>query len=50
MDQRFVDGRTDVLTYMSEPLTEAAAGERRAGGEPVCLDQRQRQRLGGEAD
>ena len=29
-DQRFVDGRPDVLTYVSEPLTDAAALERRS--------------------
>jgi putative CocE/NonD family hydrolase len=31
MDQRFVDGRTDVLTYSSAPLTEAV----HIGGAPV---------------
>jgi hypothetical protein len=30
-DQRFVDGRTDVLTYVSEPLTKAM----KLSGEPV---------------
>ena len=49
-DQRFVDGRTDVLSYTSAPLTKAVhimgAAERR----PVRRHQRHRQRLGGEAD
>ena len=35
-DQRFVDGRPDVLTYVTEPLTDAAATQRRAGGASVA--------------
>ena len=49
-DQRSVADRPDVLTYATPPLTEAAAHQRCAGGEPVRVHQRHRQRLGGQAD
>ena len=39
-DQRFVDGRPDVLTYVSRAADRAAAHRRRAAGQPVRLDQR----------
>ena len=49
-DQRAVADRTDVLTYMTPPLTDAV----RLSGAPVVhlvrLDERHRQRLGREAD
>ena len=40
MDQRFVDGRTDVLTYVSCAADEAVARERSAGSESVRVDER----------
>ena len=46
-DQRFVDGRPDVLTFVSEPLTEPCSF-RRADRRPVRVHQRHRQRLGGQ--
>ena len=48
-DQRFVEHRPDVLSWETEPLTNSH-GHGRHRGRPVRSDQRQRQRLGGEAD
>ena len=46
MDQRFVDGRTDVLTYVTRAADEAVARERSAGGESVRVDERERIAIG----
>ena len=49
-DQRFVDGRPDVLSYETAPLDKRRPHHGRAAGRPVRRHQRHRQRLGGEAD
>ena len=40
IDQRFVADRPDVLTYVTPPLTGAAAHRRRADREPDRVHQR----------
>ena len=49
-DQREFSGRTDVLTYTSDVLTEPLTNQRRAGCESGGCDDGQRRGLGGEAD
>ena len=49
-DQRFVQHRPDVLTWETEPLRAGRDGRRRRRGASVRVDDRDRQRLGREAD
>src|SRR5437667_48653 len=49
-DQRFVDQRPDVVTFVSVPLDHDLTNHRRGGGRPVRVDLRQRCRRRGQAD
>ena len=49
-DQRFVDGRPDVLTYVTEPLTDADEIGRRTHRASHRVHHRDGLGLGGEAD
>ena len=49
-DQRFVDGRPDVATWLSEPLDRTAHDPRCGQGAPLRRDHGQRRRLGRQAD
>ena len=49
-DQRFVDGRPDVATWLSEPLAAPLTIRGAGQGAPVRRDHGQRRRLGRQAD
>jgi hypothetical protein len=49
-DQRFVENRPDVATWVSRPLDSRPHRDRRAGGEPRRVDVRHRQRFCRQAD
>ena len=49
-DQRFVESRSDVLSWETEPLQADVTVAGRDRRQPVCLDLRQRQRLDRQAD
>ena len=49
-DQREASGRPDVLAFVSERADGAGEDQRPAGRQPRRVDERDRRRLGGEAD